>query len=150
MRTWTTDIWLAGRPDEILAILTDPRAIARWAPVKFQLLELDGERLEAGSRARVRGALAGRSLEFTVDVSEAHDGRLALIATGPVSIVAEYLVGALRGGSRVRASVSVAGRGLVGSALARVVEGLLAAGLLRASVAGLGRELEAKPMMRPC
>jgi hypothetical protein len=143
MRTWTTDMWLAGRPDEILAMLTDPLAIARWAPVRFQVLELEGERLEAGSRARVRGTLAGRPLEFTVDVRQAHDGRLALIASGPVAIDAEYLVGAVRDGSHVRASVSVAGRGLIGSALAHVVEGLLAAGLLRASVASLARELEA-------
>jgi hypothetical protein len=128
-------------PDEVLAKLTDPEAIARWSPVSYELLEFDGDRLRAGSRARVRGALAGRPLEFTVDVHQAHDGRLALLARGPVSIAAEYLLHPVRGGSRLRASVTVTGRGLFGFPLARAVEGLLAAGLLRASVGRLAREL---------
>jgi hypothetical protein len=141
MRTWTTETWLAGTPDEVLAILTDPDSISRWSPLSYELLELDGERLEAGSRARVRGALRGCPLEFTVLVNEAHDRRFAVLATGPVSIDAEYLLKPSRGGSRLRASVRVGGRGLIGVALARAADALLAAGLLRMSVARLAREL---------
>src|ERR1700722_1985592 len=140
MRTWTTETWLAGTPDEVLAILTDPNSISRWSPLSYELLELDSERLEAGSRARVRGALSGCPLEFTVHVHEAHEGRFALLAQGPVSIDAEYLVHPARGGSRLRASVRVGGRGLVGMTLARAADALLATGLLRMSVARLGRE----------
>jgi hypothetical protein len=143
MKTWTTETWLAGTPDEVLAILTDPNSISRWSPLSYELLELDGERLETGSRARVRGALSGCPLEFTVHVHEAHDGRFALLAQGPVSIDAEYLMHPAPGGSRLRASVRVGGRGIVGIALARAADALLAAGLLRTSVARLARELRA-------
>jgi carbon monoxide dehydrogenase subunit G len=142
MKTWTTETWVAGMPEEVLQVLTDPESIARWAPVDFQVLQLESERLEAGSHARVKGGLAGRHLEFDVDIREAHDRCLSLNATGPVSIDAEYLLSPAGGGSSVRASVSISGRGFIGSALARAVEALLAAGGLRASVARIGRELE--------
>jgi hypothetical protein len=141
MKTWTTETWLEGTPEEVLAILTDPASISRWAPLSYELLELDGERLEAGSRARVRGALSGCPLEFAVHVDQAHDGRLALLAEGPVSIDAEYLLAPVPGGSRLRASVRVGGRGVVGRVLARAADALLATGLLRLSVSGLAREL---------
>ena len=141
MRTWTTETWLAGMPDEVLAKLTDPDSIARWAPIDYDLLELDGDRLQTGSRAKVRGALGRYPIEFTVDVEQAHDGRLALLARGPVSIAAEYLLRPVRDGSLLRASVSVTGRGPIGRALARLVEALLAAGLLRASMSRLKDEL---------
>jgi hypothetical protein len=129
-------------PDEVLELLTEPGAIARWAPISFELLELDGDRLRAGSRGRVRGRLAGRQLEFEVEVHEAHDGRMSLVATGPVSIDAEYELWPVEGGSELHASVSVRGRGLLGGVLARTIETLLAAGALNASVARIGRELE--------
>jgi hypothetical protein len=106
------------------------------------LLDLDGERLVAGTRARVSGALAGRRLEFDVEIHEADEERLSLVAHGPVSIGAEYLLAPADGGSDVRASVSVSGRGLLGGILARAFEAVLAAGALRASVARIGRELE--------
>ena len=80
-RSWTEETWLEGRPDEILATLTDPEAIA-----------------------------------------------------------AEYLLHPVAGGSRLRASVSVSGRGPFGALLARAVTGLLAAGVLRASVHRLARQ----------
>jgi hypothetical protein len=135
-------MWLAGMPEQVLELLTEPEAIARWAPIGFDLLELDDERLQAGTRARVRGALAGRQLEFDVEIREAHDGCLSLVATGPVSIDAEYVLSPVDGGSEVRASVSVSGRGLIGGVLARATEALLAAGALRSSVARMARELD--------
>ena len=123
-------------------LLTEPDAIARWAPTPFELLDLDGERLVAGTRARVSGALAGRQLEFDVEIHEADEERLSLVANGLVSIGAEYLLAPADGGSDVRASVSVSGRGLLGGTLARAFEAVLASGALRASVARIGRELE--------
>ena len=90
MRTWTTQTTVTGLPDEVLAMLTEPDAIARWTPVPFELIDLDTDRLVAGSRARVRGRLAGRTLEFDVEVLAADDERLALRATGPISIDVEY------------------------------------------------------------
>jgi Polyketide cyclase / dehydrase and lipid transport len=139
-RTWTAETWLAGMPEEVLARLTEPESIASWSPVPYEVLELDGGRLETGSRARVRGALGGRPLEFTVDIHQAHDGRLALLARGPVSIRAEYLLHAVGGGSNLQASVSVTGRGPLGALFAHGVECLLAAGVLRASVNRLAHQ----------
>ena len=37
MKTWTTETWLAGAPEEVLELLTEPDAIARWAPIPFEL-----------------------------------------------------------------------------------------------------------------
>jgi hypothetical protein len=142
MKTWTTETWVAGAPEHVLELLTEPDAIARWAPIPFELLALDGERLVAGTRARVSGALAGRRLEFDVEIHEADEERLSLVANGPVSIAADYELAAADGGSDVRASVSVRGSGLLGCGLARAFEAVLAAGALRASVARIGRELE--------
>jgi hypothetical protein len=134
-------MWLDGMPDEVLDLLTSPEAIALWTPVPFELIELRDDRLRAGSRARVRGGLGPHQLEFEVDIQEADDGRLALVATGPVRINAEYELRATAGGSQLRASVSVTGRGILGRVLASTVDGLLAAGALRVSVARLGQQL---------
>jgi hypothetical protein len=134
MRTWTTQTTVAGLPDEVLGLLTEPEEIARWAPIPFEVTELDTRRLQAGSRARVRGGLAGRSLEFDVEVFAAQDGRLALEATGPISIDVEYVVTPVAGGSEVQASVSVHGSGLMGRLLAQATDGLLAAGALQTAV----------------
>jgi hypothetical protein len=139
-RTWTAEAWLDGMPDEVLARLTEPESIASWSPVPYEVLELEGRRLETGSRAQVRGALGGRPVEFTVDIHQAHGGRLALLASGPVLITAEYLLRAARGGTALRASVSVTGRGPLGTLGARAVECLLAAGALRASVNRLAHQ----------
>jgi hypothetical protein len=66
---------------------------------------------------------------------------LALRADGPIAIEAQYLLAPLDGGSYVRASVSVAGRGLLGGVTAQLAEAVLAAGVLRASLTRIGREL---------
>ena len=142
MKTWTTETWVAGAPEEVLELLTEPDAIARWAPIPFELLDLDGARLQQGTRARVSGALAGRRLEFDVEIREADEERLSLVANGLVTIGAEYLLAPADGGSDVRASVSVSGHGLLGGTLARAFEAVLASGALRASVTRIGRELE--------
>jgi hypothetical protein len=142
MKTWTTQTTVTGLPDEVLAMLTEPDAIARWAPVPFELIDLDSDRLVAGSRARVRGRLAGRTLEFDVKVLAADDERLALIATGPISIDVEYALRPASGGSELRASVSVRGNGLIGRVLAQATDALLAAGALDHAVSRIGRQLK--------
>ena len=145
MKTWTAETWVARAPEHVLELLTEPDAIARWAPIPFELLDLDGARLRPGTRARVSGALAGRRLEFDVEIHEADEERLSLVANGSVSIGAEFRLAPADGGSDVAASVSVSGRGLLGGILARAFEAVLAAGALRASVARIGRELEPAP-----
>lgn len=142
MATWTAQASMAGLPDDVLTVLTEPDAIARWAPIPFEVLDFDGDRLAAGDRVRVQGSLAGRSLQFEVDVADADDGRLALTATGPIRLDVEYLATAQAGGSEVYASVTVSGRGLVGRMLAQATDALLASGALRTAVHRIASELE--------
>jgi hypothetical protein len=54
----------AGRgSSNTLELLTEPHAIARWAPIPFELLDLDGERLDAGARTRGQRRGARESTE---------------------------------------------------------------------------------------
>lgn len=129
-------------PSEVLALLTEPKAIARWAPMPFEVLELDGKRLQAGSHARVAGRLAGRSVEFDVDVLDACDQRLELVADGAISLDVLYMMRPAPAGSEVEATVSVDGGGLLGRVLAKATEALLAAGALRMSLERIAGELQ--------
>lgn len=142
MARWTAQTRVAGLPDDVLTLLTELDAISRWAPIAFDVVDWDGERLVAGDHVRVRGQLAGRSLEFEVDVADADDGRLVLSAIGPIRLDVEYKALALDSGSEVRASITVSGRGLTGRVLARATDALLASGALRATVDRLAREFE--------
>jgi hypothetical protein len=142
MKTWTTQTTVAGLPDEVLALLTEPEAIARWTPIPFELIDLDTDRLVAGSRARVLGRLAGRTLAFDVEVMAADRERLALVATGPISIDVEYRLRPTGHRSEVQAAVSVHGTGLLGRIIAQATDALLAAGALNLAVSRIGRELE--------
>ncbi len=147
MGTWVTQTRMGGLPDEVLELLTRPDAIARWTPIPFELVDFDGERLESGDKVRVSGLLAGRSLEFEIDVADAEDGRLALQASGPIRIDVEYVARAVARGSEVRAKVAVSGSGLLGRVLARATDALLAAGALNGAVCRIARELE--PTLEP-
>ena len=141
MRTWETETTVPGPPSAVLELLTEPDAISRWAPVPFEVVSLRDRRLCTGSRAQVAGRLAGRAVEFDVTVFEASGERLALAADGPISIGVQYVLRQVPGGSDVKASVSVDGRGLFGRVLASATEALLAAGALRVSLERLGRLL---------
>jgi uncharacterized protein YndB with AHSA1/START domain len=144
--TWRTRTTVAGLPEEVLATLTEPEAIARWTPVPFEVIDLDTDRLVTGSRARVRGRLAGRTLEFDVEVLAVDDDRLALVATGPVSIDVEYALRPAPDGSDLRATVTVRGSGLTGRVLAQATDALLAAGALDLAVRRIGPQLEPVPL----
>jgi hypothetical protein len=108
----------------------------------LELISLDTDRLVAGSQARVRGRIAGRVLEFDVEVLAADDERLALVATGPISLDVEYALRPAAGGSELRASITVRGSGLIGRVLAQATDALLAAGALDLAVSRIGRPLE--------
>src|SRR3712207_2885792 len=90
MRTWTATTTVEARPEVVLDVLTDPDAVARWAPVPFEVSGLRGKRLKAGSRARVSGRLAGREVGFDVDVHAAARDRLELTAAGPIGFDVRY------------------------------------------------------------
>jgi polyketide cyclase/dehydrase/lipid transport protein len=141
MATWTAQTTTRGHPDEVLTVLTDPDEIARWAPIPFELVDFDGQRLIAGDKVRVRGALGGPTVQFEVEVAEADDGRLALTATGPIRLDVEYEAVATDHGSQVRASVAVSGSGLRGRILARATDALLAGGALTGAVRRIADQL---------
>jgi hypothetical protein len=141
MCSWQSNATVPGSPSEILALLTEPDAIARWAPVPFEVVALDGTRLEPGSRARVAGRLAGRSVEFDVDVLRASHDRFELVAQGPISIDVKYRLRPTGTSSEIEASIAVDGRGLFGRLLAKATEALLAGGALRMSLERLAGEL---------
>ncbi|HTX29819.1 MAG TPA: SRPBCC family protein [Solirubrobacteraceae bacterium] len=141
MCSWHSNTTVSGSPTDVLALLTEPDAIARWAPVPFEVLALDGTRLESGSRARVAGRLAGRSVEFDVDVLRASHERFELVAQGPICIDVKYRVRPTGAASEVEASIAVEGRGLFGRTLAKATEALLAGGALRMSLERLAREV---------
>jgi hypothetical protein len=143
MLTRHTQTTVPASPADVLDLLTEPDAIARWAPIPFEVIELDSRRLVTGSRARVAGRLAGRSVEFEVVVLEARPGRLDLIADGPISIAVEYCLEPAARGSEVHAYVSVDGHGLLGRLLAKATDALLAAGALGRALERLGQELQA-------
>jgi uncharacterized protein YndB with AHSA1/START domain len=141
MRTWTATTTVAAHPEAVLDVLTDPDAAARWAPVPFDVDDLDGRRLLAGSHARVSGRLAGRRVGFDVLVHEADERRLALTADGPVAMDVAYDLQPTVGGSQVCASVSVrSAGGLLGRLLAEATGALLTAGALDTAVSRLARE----------
>jgi polyketide cyclase/dehydrase/lipid transport protein len=142
MCSWQSNATVPGSPSDVLALLTEPDAIARWAPVPFEVVSLDGTRLEPGSRARVAGRLAGRSVEFDVDVLRSSHERFELVAQGPISIDVKYRLRPAGNSSEIEASIAVDGRGLFGRLLAKATEALLAGGALRMSLDRLAGELQ--------
>ena len=131
MKTWTATTSVDAAPEAVLDVLTDPDAIARWAPLPFDVDDLDTPRLMAGPTARVSGRLAGRRVGFDVEVHEADDRRLSLAADGPVGLDVNYELPRHQGGREVHASVSVrAGKGIAGRLLAEATSALLSAGAL--------------------
>jgi uncharacterized protein YndB with AHSA1/START domain len=138
MRTWTATTAVDAAPEAVLDVLTDPYAIARWAPLPFDVDDLDTPRLVTGSTARVSGRLAGRRVGFVVEVHQAAAERLSLAADGPVGLDVNYDVAETETGSEVRASVSVrSGKGLTGRLLAEATNALLSAGALTHAVSRL-------------
>ncbi len=143
MRTWTAQTVVRGRPEDVLAVLTDPEAAGRWAPIDFEVERLTAPRLEAGARARISGRLAGQRVGFDVDVHAADPRRLELTACGPIGLDVAYDLEPAGAGARVVASIGVrAGRGLTGRVLAHATDALLAGGALNHAVSRIAREVE--------
>ena len=142
-RTWHATTHVRGRPEEVLAALTDPAACARWSGVAFTLRGHDGPRLTTGSRARVTGELVGRSVDFDLSVLEADLRRLRLRAIGPVQLVATYLLAPTDDGCQVEAALTVVPAAIPhGGVIAFGTQALLAAGALDQALARLAVEVE--------
>ena len=142
MRTWTATTTVEAPPDAVIDVLTDPDAIASWAPVDFEVSDLESGRLAPGCRPRVAGRLAGVTVGFEVEVLEAGQDRLALRAAGPVAFDVRYDLEPAAGGSEVRASIGVRpGRGFRGRILAEATNALLGAGALQQALDRIGRSV---------
>ncbi len=50
MSEWTARAQANATPTRLLEVLTHPEEIRRWSPVDFDLDDLDGSRLAAGTR----------------------------------------------------------------------------------------------------
>jgi hypothetical protein len=141
---WTAGVDLANDPDEVLRALTDPAAIAHWAPVSFEVDGLAGSRLHAGSRERVSGSIAGIRTTFEVEVRSADRERLELVARGPVSLDVAYRFEQHETGVRVDAQVCIQRqRGLTAQLLRAAVGALLNAGALGSALRRLEASLSA-------
>ena len=141
MARWTAQTRVAGAPEEVLDLLTEPEAISRWSPIDFDVVGWDGDRLCAGDRVRVEGRLAGRALAFDVDVAKAEAGDLRLTAQGPIRLDVAYQVRGRGDGSDLHAVVDVSGRGIMGRVLAQATDAVLASGALRLAVDRLAGQL---------
>ena len=133
-------------PEQVLQVLTDPESIREWSPIPFEVEELDGLKLEAGSLARVTGSLAGKRVGFDVEVHAADEDGLELTAQGPISIDVSYAFERIADGSEVTASIGVRdGSGLTGRILASATGALLKGGALNAAACRIARAAEATP-----
>jgi hypothetical protein len=133
-------------PEQVLQVLTDPDEIRSWSPIPFDVEDLDGLRLEAGSVARVSGCLAGKRVGFDVQVHTADAGGLELTAEGPISIDVLYELEPVEGGSEVRASVGLRdGSGFTGRLLSKATGALLKGGALSAAAGRIARAAESAP-----
>jgi hypothetical protein len=143
MKEWTAIAMVRARPEAVLDVLTDPEAARRWAPIEFDVDGVRG-RLRSGSRAYISGRLAGRYVEFEVEVHEADDGRLHLRADGTIGFDVRYDLAPAPEGSEVRASVAVRpSKGIVGRIMAEATNALFAAGALQKAIARIGTEAAA-------
>ena len=141
---WTASIDLRRDAEEVLRALTDPAAIAEWAPVSFEIDGLAESRLRAGSLERVSGSIAGIRTAFDVEVQSADRERLALVARGPVSLNVTYRFEEHDAGVRVNAQVGIQRqRGLTAQVLRAAVAALLNAGALGSALRRLEASLSA-------
>ena len=107
MLEWTATTRANATPEQVLEALTHPDEIRRWSPVEFDLEELDGRRLAAGTRGRVTGKLAGVRVGFDVEVHAADEARLELSADGPVGLDVRYELTVDEAGAELSARVSM-------------------------------------------
>jgi hypothetical protein len=143
MAEWTTSMQAKAHPEQVLEVLTDPEAIRRWSPIDFDVEDLDGARLAAGSTARVSGKLAGVRVGFDVEVHAADEDGVELTADGPIGFDVRYELAPTPCGSELRASVSMRrSGGITGRVLSKATAALLSAGALDGAARGIARAAE--------
>jgi uncharacterized protein YndB with AHSA1/START domain len=148
MAEWTTITQSKARPEQVLEVLTDPDAIRLWSPIDFDVEDLDGVRLEAGSTARVSGKLAGVRVGFDVEVHAADEDGVELTAYGPIGLDVRYALAPAAGGSEVTASLTLRrGGGITGRLITQATAALLSAGALDGAARSIAQAAETAPML---
>jgi uncharacterized protein YndB with AHSA1/START domain len=148
MAEFTTRTTADASPEQVLEVLTDPGCIAAWSPVPFEVEDLEGLRLETGSRARVTGSLAGMKVGFDVEVHAADADGLELTASGPISLDVFYDLAPAERGTEVTASVALRkSGGIAGRVISKATQALLAAGALDGAAGRIARAAETAPAM---
>ena len=143
MSEWTATVKVNSTPCQVLEVLTHPAKIRGWSPVDFDLEELDGRRLAAGTRGRVTGRVAGVTVGFDLQVHHADEGRLELSADGPIGIDVRYDLRSGDDGAEFDAWVSMRpSRGLTGKIVASAASALLSAGALEGAADRIARAAE--------
>jgi hypothetical protein len=142
---WTATARANATPGQVLEVLTHPEEIRRWSPVEFDLDELEGRRLAAGTRGRVTGRVAGVPVGFDVEVHVADEARLVLSARGPVAFDVRYELMPDDAGSALNASVSLLrGGGFSGRLVEKATAALLSAGALEGAAGRIARVAESQ------
>jgi hypothetical protein len=127
----------------VLQVLTDPAACGRWAPMAFSTDQAPGERLQAGTRTRLRGRIAGRNVTFEIHVFAADERGLSLRATGPVRFDVDYRLTPAPGRTLIEAQITLAQTGgMTGALIARATNAMLGAGALRFALRTVAGEAE--------
>ena len=145
MSEWTAKARAKATPCQVLQVLTLPDEIRRWSPVDFDLDDLDGSRLAAGTRGRVTGRLAGVKVGFDVEIHAADEAILELSADGPVGLDVRYELVKDETGAELIASVSMRrGGGLTGRLVANAAAALLSAGALEGAAARIAQVAESQ------
>lgn len=130
-------------PQHVLAVLTDPEACRRWAPIEFRADCAGRQRLRAGSETLLHGTIAGQHVTFEIAVTRADDRGLRLSASGPLKMDVAYKLTKCAYGTSVEASIEVGrGRGLTSALLARAVDAVLARGALSFALRRISHEAE--------
>ena len=143
MSEWTATAKVNSTPCQVLEVLTHPAKIRGWSPVDFDLEELDGRRLAAGTRGRVTGRVAGVTVGFDLQVHYADERRLELSADGPIGIDVRYDLRPGDDGAEFDAWVSMrASRGITGKIVASAASALLSAGALEGAADRIARAAE--------
>jgi hypothetical protein len=146
MAQWTTRTEVNARPEHVLGVLTDPDAIRLWSPIDFDVEDLEGVRLEAGSHARVTGKVAGVRVGFDIDVHAADQNGLELTAHGPIGIDVRYELASVPRGSEVTATVGLRrSSGITGRVISKATAAMLSAGALDGAARGIARAAETEP-----
>jgi hypothetical protein len=145
MSEWTATARANATPCQLLQVLTLPDEIRRWSPVDFDLDDLDGSRLAAGTRGRVTGRLAGVKVGFDVEIHAADEAILELSADGPVGLDVRYELTKDDSGAELIASVSMRrGGGITGRLVANAAAALLSAGALEGAAARIAEVAESQ------